>query len=519
MPVSFQKICQFFGAKYQPQRNRNFECDPNNDGTFPNPTDCRQYYHCINSVSWPQQCPSDYAFSPSFNIRDCVMEVCVERERARCPVNGGWSEWSEFSVCYPDCGNGLKARFRKCNNPPPSNGGLPCSGNNVEVEECSLGDCVSKLPAFFVSNRSRTQTEPNKHTFDKVYINNDNVYNATSSSVTVKERGYYWFTLIVTNKSYKGRENNVTISAEFDKSVEKSITYERSAIMLMEPGFKLYRFTYGTKTVEGSELGAETSWLGYKLNSSNLYYAQRSGRISGPSTLEFNHVRISNGISGSSTLTVSKSGYYYIGFTFKHTSLSHVVLRKNQIPIDEMWMNITYALIVRHDLPSKAIILKLNSGDSFDMFLQEGRLSSFTGRHISLSAYHLTDTSELATVVRNTDFSESSFKKLEFDYELYNVGNSWDSNNHHFKCKNFGLYKVSIYIGITRGVQTIGEILVNGAVQTRLYSLLIESSKSRAMSRTVLLNLKANDIISLKVQGGLDKTITNTVMNIFHIAN
>lgn len=49
------------------------------------------------------------------------------------PVDGGWSEWSDWSECQ----NGLKYRKRSCTNPAPSNGGKDCVGASEESQVCS----------------------------------------------------------------------------------------------------------------------------------------------------------------------------------------------------------------------------------------------------------------------------------------------------------------------------------------------------------------------------------------------
>ncbi|XP_033647555.1 coadhesin-like isoform X1 [Asterias rubens] len=54
-----------------------------------------------------------------------------------CPVNGGWSDWDNWSPCTVSCGaGGEQVRSRACNNPPPSNGGLPCWGDSSETSDC-----------------------------------------------------------------------------------------------------------------------------------------------------------------------------------------------------------------------------------------------------------------------------------------------------------------------------------------------------------------------------------------------
>ncbi|XP_053380920.1 uncharacterized protein LOC128549009 isoform X2 [Mercenaria mercenaria] len=59
------------------------------------------------------------------------------------PVNGGWSEWQEWSSCSVTCGGGTRYRRRKCNNPLPGYMGLDCEGNETEMEACSDDTCPS----------------------------------------------------------------------------------------------------------------------------------------------------------------------------------------------------------------------------------------------------------------------------------------------------------------------------------------------------------------------------------------
>ena len=56
-------------------------------------------------------------------------------------VNGGWSDFGEWSECSVTCGGGIKERTRTCTNPPRAYGGLDCVGDNKEEEACNTQAC------------------------------------------------------------------------------------------------------------------------------------------------------------------------------------------------------------------------------------------------------------------------------------------------------------------------------------------------------------------------------------------
>ena len=59
-------------------------------------------------------------------------------------VDGGWSDFGDWSECSADCGNGVQTRSRSCNNPAPANGGADCEGEDTEARSCKMGVCPGR---------------------------------------------------------------------------------------------------------------------------------------------------------------------------------------------------------------------------------------------------------------------------------------------------------------------------------------------------------------------------------------
>jgi Thrombospondin type 1 domain/Calcium-binding EGF domain len=82
---------------------------------------------------------------PSYGGLHCIGSEFEEKECTllkECPVHGNWSAWSEWSSCSKTCGrNAHRVRTRTCTNPAPKSNGRPCEGENIEYEECKLKAC------------------------------------------------------------------------------------------------------------------------------------------------------------------------------------------------------------------------------------------------------------------------------------------------------------------------------------------------------------------------------------------
>ena len=56
-------------------------------------------------------------------------------------VDGGWSEFGDWSECSSKCGGGTQTRTRTCTKPTPENGGADCVGDSTETRDCNTSGC------------------------------------------------------------------------------------------------------------------------------------------------------------------------------------------------------------------------------------------------------------------------------------------------------------------------------------------------------------------------------------------
>ena len=61
--------------------------------------------------------------------------------RKKLAIDGGWSDYGDWSECTATCGGGTQTRSKTCNNPAPANGGADCEGDAEETRECNIDAC------------------------------------------------------------------------------------------------------------------------------------------------------------------------------------------------------------------------------------------------------------------------------------------------------------------------------------------------------------------------------------------
>ncbi|KAI8777897.1 semaphorin-5A [Biomphalaria glabrata] len=72
--------------------------------------------------------------APSLNGRPCSGSSI---QIVNCTVHGDWTAWSSWSACSQTCGFAVRKRTRQCGNPAPKFGGRSCHGTNTEESYCS----------------------------------------------------------------------------------------------------------------------------------------------------------------------------------------------------------------------------------------------------------------------------------------------------------------------------------------------------------------------------------------------
>ncbi|KAJ8302242.1 hypothetical protein KUTeg_021229 [Tegillarca granosa] len=81
--------------------------------------------------------------APQYGGNNCVGPTTESRacNTHNCPIHGGWSSYSEWSMCNVSCGGGTQSKIRSCTNPAPQYGGDNCEGQTTERKACNTHNC------------------------------------------------------------------------------------------------------------------------------------------------------------------------------------------------------------------------------------------------------------------------------------------------------------------------------------------------------------------------------------------
>nr|XP_043901345.1 SCO-spondin [Solea senegalensis] len=112
---------------------------------------CASGFYLLNSSCVPlARCPcyhqgQIYPAGATLLADACNNCTCTNGDMvcgaAPCPVDCGWSSWTQWSSCSRTCDVGVRRRYRSGTDPPPAFGGRACRGDRVGMDTCSIEPC------------------------------------------------------------------------------------------------------------------------------------------------------------------------------------------------------------------------------------------------------------------------------------------------------------------------------------------------------------------------------------------
>ncbi|XP_052788479.1 semaphorin-5A-like [Mya arenaria] len=108
----------------------------------------------------------------------------------------GWLPWSEWSQCSGSCGDGMKTRQRTCQNAAMSHLLGNCTGQNVELVQCSQWNCSATVLFRAREVADYTLSTINQTIiFSEMLFNVGEGYNSSTGKFTAPVTGIYLFTV------------------------------------------------------------------------------------------------------------------------------------------------------------------------------------------------------------------------------------------------------------------------------------------------------------------------------------
>ncbi|CAH1778238.1 unnamed protein product [Owenia fusiformis] len=99
------------------------------------------YTVCTRSCGRGVQTRSRTCIAPKHGGKPCSGALSESRVcgTTQCPVDGMFSDWSDYTICTVSCGGGTQTRSRECI--APQHGGKPCNGPTTESQVCGVDPC------------------------------------------------------------------------------------------------------------------------------------------------------------------------------------------------------------------------------------------------------------------------------------------------------------------------------------------------------------------------------------------
>ncbi|XP_058944976.2 coadhesin-like [Pocillopora verrucosa] len=129
--------------------NKTQECNPDPCPIDGNYTEWSEWSECSASCGGGLQTRTRNCTNPTsqYGGRDCEgLGLAMETQSCgseKCPIDGNYTSWSDWSECSATCGGGQQSRLRTCTSPPPKHGGRNCSelGSAVDSQICNPDPC------------------------------------------------------------------------------------------------------------------------------------------------------------------------------------------------------------------------------------------------------------------------------------------------------------------------------------------------------------------------------------------
>ncbi|CAD5122238.1 DgyrCDS10687 [Dimorphilus gyrociliatus] len=368
-------------------------------------------------------------------------------------------------------------------------------------------------PAFYVYNETTgTHHAEEKLNWEKVGINNGNLFNSSLNEAIVDKNGYYISSVCIATVAqsigyvaHDGSFGGDRIAVD-GRLITGTATASRVSVARISSSQKVHIKAFQNTSITFADSSSKaTSWLMFYYKTENVFYGRYTG-MDRNSYLLFHDIVANQNIGYfGKTIRITEKGLYFISISIDiekgPSSKVNLFRNRNEYSNGQVGFGSASGSVYTKIL-SKSWIIYLDKNDEISFKGNGNR--PILKEHSSLALFQIEKDSALPAMNRfSNEVTDTKF--LDFPVRDAEIGNHWNSRDHAYEVWTEGVYFLTLTVDAQPSSRLSIDIMINETIAGKLFHGSRSFSGTHAVTKTMLLRLEKGDKLQFVIDSGLTR--------------